>query len=756
MFSFFRTSARRQAIRDDLMESQEERSRWSPRVGVLLANASVFFIIAVVLSLFPSDKVTLQVGQTAAADITSPVPNSFILEDPILTEKVREEVRRQTWPVLVPQIATHELIRSQLQDLREDVVALPAGSLVPATILNRWPGITPATVAWLRSVDSETYTVKIRLFLTQLGKYPLVKANAIPTEQPTFYVASAAPQQTPTRTVDRDNLIILSDAATAMPHLSALVSEAFPAVMHEVVAGYLQQLQQPTYAYDARQTRLLAAQRAADVPNQGQPINKGEVLIKRGEVITQAALNRYHAVHREFERYRLNELPWAWWLGRFGQIGAIFIAVGGGAIFASTLHKRIGSTGRGWCVTAILAVTLVWAKIAIFAPQSLYLLGIVPTLWAAVTLMIVFGPRVAMALTAVHAVLVTMMLGQSLDFLLPVLAGCATFAFGLRELRNRARLIKVSLATATVLGTTVLSMGLASYMHPDWSGAQTATPDVQGIVRNAIWAAGAGILAGFLTIGLLPVIERVFRITTNMTLLELADMNQPLLRRLASEAPGTYNHCLSVGAMAEAVANAIGANGLRARVGAYYHDIGKMPKPHYFAENQTGGTNRHDKLSPAMSLLIIVGHVKDGIEIAREYHLPRQVMDFIAEHHGTTLVEYFYHAAREKQARDLTQPQVSETEFRYPGPKPRSRETAILMICDGVESITRAMSEHTPGRLENVVQGVIKKRLDDGQFSECDLTFKDLQTIEQALIRTLAGVYHGRVAYPKTPTSRAS
>jgi membrane-associated HD superfamily phosphohydrolase len=320
MFSFFRTSARRQAIRDDLMESQEERSRWSPRVGVLLANSLVFFILAVVLSLFPSDKVTLQVGQTAAADITSPVPNSFILEDPVLTEKVRDEVRRQTWPVLVPQIATHELIRSQLQDLREDVVALPAGNIVPTTITNRWPGITTPAIAWLRTVDPETYTVKVRLFLTQLSKYPLVKANTLPAEQSTFYVASPDPLKRPTLTVERQNLILLSDAATAMPHLSALVSEAFPAVMHEAVAGYLQQLQQPTYAYDALQTKQLAAQRAAEVPNQGQPINKGEVLIKRGEVITQAALNRYHAVHREFERYRLNELPWAWWLGRLGQM----------------------------------------------------------------------------------------------------------------------------------------------------------------------------------------------------------------------------------------------------------------------------------------------------------------------------------------------------------------------------------------------------------------------------------------------------
>jgi putative nucleotidyltransferase with HDIG domain len=215
---------------------------------------------------------------------------------------------------------------------------------------------------------------------------------------------------------------------------------------------------------------------------------------------------------------------------------------------------------------------------------------------------------------------------------------------------------------------------------------------------------------------------------------------------LAAEAPGTYNHSLLVGALAESAADAISANGLLCRAGAYYHDIGKINKPEYFIENQIQNISRHERLSPAMSLLVIIGHVKDGIEMAKEYKLPASLYAFIPEHHGTTLVEYFYHAA--KQARGPDDPEVADTAFRYPGPKPQSRETAILMLCDGVEGAVRAMSEPTPNRIETVVSKIIQKRLMDGQFDECDLTFRELAQVEKSLVKSLCGIYHARIVYP--------
>ena len=232
-----------------------------------------------------------------------------------------------------------------------------------------------------------------------------------------------------------------------------------------------------------------------------------------------------------------------------------------------------------------------------------------------------------------------------------------------------------------------------------------------------------------------------------MTLKELNDASHPLLQRLAQEAPGTYQHSLRIADMAEAAADTIGADGLFCRVGAMYHDIGKINKPMYFIENQGGGPNRHDKLTPAMSLLIIVGHVKDGIEMAREYGLPPTLRHFIESHHGTTLVEYFYHAAK-KQTSEQDKPEPSEFEFRYPGPKPQTKEAAIMLLCDGIEGAARALPEPTPVRLEQVVNNMARKRLMDGQFDECNLTLSELHRIEKSIVKTLCAVYHGRIAYP--------
>ena len=239
----------------------------------------------------------------------------------------------------------------------------------------------------------------------------------------------------------------------------------------------------------------------------------------------------------------------------------------------------------------------------------------------------------------------------------------------------------------------------------------------------------------------------MFDITTGMTLAELRDPKQPLLRQLQQKAPGTYNHSLQVANIAEAAAEAIGANGLLVYVGALYHDIGKMNKPEYFVENQTDGYNKHDKLTPPMSLLVIVGHVKDGVELAREYSLPRQLQHFIESHHGTTLVEYFYHAAVTKASED-EKASVKEVEFRYSGPKPQTREAAILMLADAVESATRAMTEPNPARIEALVRELSAKRLGDGQFNQCDLTFRELGLIEESVITRVCAIHHARISYP--------
>jgi cyclic-di-AMP phosphodiesterase PgpH len=265
----------------------------------------------------------------------------------------------------------------------------------------------------------------------------------------------------------------------------------------------------------------------------------------------------------------------------------------------------------------------------------------------------------------------------------------------------------------------------------------------------ALWS----VIAGSLMTIMLPVVERLFNVQTDLSLIELGDPAKPLLQELIRRAPGTYNHSITVASLAEAAAEAIGARGLLVRVGAYYHDIGKMLKPGYFVENQTPGQNRHDSLVPAMSTLVIIAHVKDGADLARQNKIPESIIDFIQQHHGTTLVEYFYRQANEKRNQDPDSAEVDESSFRYPGPKPQSKEAGVLMLADAVESASRALKEPTPSRIENVVEELAMKRLLDGQFDESGLTLEEVRKVGESLVKSLTAVYHGRVKYPEQETA---
>src|SRR5690606_7304825 len=255
--------------------------------------------------------------------------------------------------------------------------------------------------------------------------------------------------------------------------------------------------------------------------------------------------------------------------------------------------------------------------------------------------------------------------------------------------------------------------------------------------------------AGYFIWGSLPIVESTFGVITDISLLEMSDPSHPLLQELVRRAPGTYNHSISVASIAESAAEAIAANGLLVRVGAYFHDIGKMLKPQYFIENvQAGGESRHTHLAPAMSTLIIIGHVKDGVDLAEQYNLPQQLIDFIEQHHGTTLVEYFYHeAARLAEESPDRKSDAEEASFRYPGPKPQTKEAGVLMLADACESASRALTDPTAKRLETLVHDILMKRLLDNQFSQCHLTLAELRIVEKSLSKSLIGIYHGRIKY---------
>jgi putative nucleotidyltransferase with HDIG domain len=264
------------------------------------------------------------------------------------------------------------------------------------------------------------------------------------------------------------------------------------------------------------------------------------------------------------------------------------------------------------------------------------------------------------------------------------------------------------------------------------------------------WAIGffGGIGAAIITVGLAPLVEIAFGYTTDISLLELANLDRPLMRRLMIEAPGTYHHAVIVGSMVEAAASEIGANPLLAKVCGYYHDIGKIKKPLYFVENQLDGKNRHDKLAPSMSSLILMAHVKDGVEVAKKNKLVKPIIDTIQQHHGTSLISYFYEKAKQRKGENA----VEIDNFRYPGPRPQTREAALVMLADVVEAASRTLNNPTPSRIQGLVQNLINKVFSDGQLDHCELTLKDLHKIAKSYTKILNGIHHHRIEYAESLT----
>jgi putative nucleotidyltransferase with HDIG domain len=430
--------------------------------------------------------------------------------------------------------------------------------------------------------------------------------------------------------------------------------------------------------------------------------------------------------------------------GRYLQVIPISVVVVlvslGACLYIYHYQRRIiRNHARALALLGLFILLLATSKIcAVLINHTSWATGTAVT--AAIILVIAYEQRFAIGMSIFYAILACFAAGQvaNIGLFLIMTAGSVTCCFSLREIRTRMKLLEVSTLAAVIVFVTASAL--------DFLAMSRRPADV---FRNAGFHAGITLVVGVLIQGLLPLIEKAFRIATSMTLLDYSDANQPLLKKLAMEAPGTFSHSLLVGSIAEAAAESIGRNGLLCRVGAYYHDIGKINKPGYFAENEMGPMSRHKELSPAMSQLIIVAHVKDGIEMAKEYSLPSVLRQFIETHHGTTLVEYFYNEAKKKQ--DEKQSPPSETEFRYAGPKPRTKEAAIVMLADTVEGAVRSLAEVTPTRIETVVHNMAMKRLQDGQFDMCDLSLRELSQIEASISKTLAAHYHGRVAYPKPP-----
>ncbi|HYT94332.1 MAG TPA: HDIG domain-containing protein [Gemmataceae bacterium] len=465
---------------------------------------------------------------------------------------------------------------------------------------------------------------------------------------------------------------------------------------------------------------------------------QGTVLLPRGQPITERQLVLLHEEHGAYLR-SLNRRDRVYrGIGLFlvfSLLSALIVLYVGR--FQTGLAESLPTIAK---VCALVVLTIALGVLLSRPPWHAVLIPLTVT---AMILTLAYNPQFALLMSFSLTLAMSVVLGTDLRHLLEQMGGQATAVLLLRNVRTRTRLVQVGVGAGLAYLVMTVATGLLA--------RQTWELMLSDAVRHFLW----GTLAGFLLTGALPLVEVFFGIVTDISLLELADGAHPLLQELVRRAPGTYTHSITVATLAEAAAEAIGANPLLTRVGSYFHDVGKMLKPHYFIENQDGH-NRHDDLEPALSTLIIIGHVKDGEALARQYKLPQPIIDFIRQHHGTTLVEYFYREAMRLQESNGNNNCNLEPSFRYPGPKPQSRENGVLMLADAVESASRALTVPTPGSLRKLVHDLLMKRLLDGQFEESGLTLTELHLVEESLCKSLTALFHARIKYPEQVHEKAS
>jgi len=689
-------------------------------------------------------------------DATRVVRVDFTVKDVDATERERE-LRRQRAP------RVYNADAAVLAEIESSLINLPATLAAVSTV----DELAPEIRRFVRNAEqfnavrsqaaqappdspspaSSAWSTQVQRLMSELRRRPLLSSEEFQLARTDVAerLELRFPDQ-PAETRTKYDAISIDTA-----HLSDLLDLAnragFYGAAADVVVQRLTADPRPTFAFDREATERLRDEEARGAPALMVTHRQGELIFRRGDLLTDAQRDLAVAEHAAFLRSLPLPVRVARWGGALGIMSLLSFALYGAMrLMVSDVLAGTWRSGVVYLLVLASAAATCWAMA--FAPRLPWAAVVFPPLLAAMITIVAFHRRLAVPVAIAHYLICAPAMTLHVGYLVAVLAAVGIAAWRLGEIRTRADVVRASTVLGAGLAITVLCLSLL--IRP------TMTAIYREALVDAALAASAGFLAGALFLVILPGIERAFDVTTGMKLSELRDPRQPLLRLLQQRAPGTYNHSLSVATIAEAAADAIGANSLHVYVGALYHDIGKMNKPDYFVENQASGINKHNKLSPAMSLLVIVGHVKDGLELAREYALPRSLHHYIESHHGTTLVEYFFDRARRQAEQDDDADAPSEIEYRYPGPKPRTREAAILMICDAVESAARTMAEPTPARIEALVHTFAQRRLNDGQFDECELTLRELAEIERAITRTLCSIYHGRIAYPRADQPEAS
>ena len=664
-------------------------------LGLLLIGltASLTFILTV--HLLPS-RYELHEGDVSSQNIKAPKRVQYVSAIETKAERERAASTVQDMFVFDPGVAPQQ---------RDKLVA--ALQTVGTTRLNSPMtfDVKKATVRKAIDVDLLDSDVALLLGMDEV-QWQLLSANAprVLYELLTEKVTADRPQGL---------------SAELPPRLSAITGDPERALAAKLVRGYAR----VNYAPNPTETAKLRKEAQDSVAPITNTVEKGEIVLREGDVVRGTDLEKLEALGLSNPAVDWHDIA----ASGLQVLVVIVLLVGYIWVFEPWLlsHERMLLL-----IALVMIVTVLAAKTVIPArPLWVY---VFPISGVAMLLATLVDAQLAILTTALLGVLVGSVAGDSLEITTISLVGAVIGALGVRKSEKLHSYFIAGGMVAIGSFAVVLLYQLAA-KDDDWSG----------LLLKAALCGVNGLLASTLTVGTFSLLGRLFGITTNMQLLELSDPTQPLLRRLLNEAPGTYHHSIMVGNLAERAAEKVGADPLLVRVGAYYHDVGKLVRPYFFIENQFDGKNAHDTLDPQTSARIVATHVRDGLELAARYNLPARVREFISEHHGTRLVSYFY-----QQATREGDGQVDAAQYSYPGPRPRSKETGIMMLADSAEAVVRSAEDHSAENLLALVRRVVDERVAEGQLDDCDLTMRDIEQIKKSFVEILLGMYHPRIEYP--------
>ncbi|MXQ53622.1 HD family phosphohydrolase [Shimazuella alba] len=688
--------------RDSFLQGQ-----WKTNFSIQMLIYAIFGV-AFYLLLLPHalpQFVDIKVGKVSRETIISPITKIDETATKLAQDRAVESVDPQY-------TKNEELTNSQIEKI--DLVFADARRIIADKTLTEPEKIKSLKDAITKELPEEFYYKLVRTPENELTDLRLTTRDIVSD----LLEEGIRTQELASKKDQVDRMLVISSLSSNSRYLAREMARYF------LIANEL---------YDQKKTDSL--KEAAKDSVDSIPIKKGQVLVSSGEVVTDDQYRKL--TEMGIIREQTNFLPYVGLLLFVALILAIF------RFYVQRFHSFVhADNSQLLLLISILLLTLIGMKIVTLGQNLEWsTVGfLAPVALGTMLITLLLNSKLSISASLILCVASSMFFKGDNQFLFDFRFGLIALisgiisTFALDDVKRRSAVLKAGVLTSSISMIVILAL-------------YTLTPtesDITQLFQSLLFGFIGGIFSAVLTIGFLPYFETLFGILSPLRLLELSNPNHPLLQDLLYKAPGTYHHSIIVGNLAEAAAESIGADGFLARVGAYYHDVGKLKRPQFFIENQIHRDNPHDKISPNLSKTIILSHPRDGVEMLKVHRIPKAIQDIAAQHHGTTLLKFFYYRALEQS----NGTKVIEEDYRYPGPKAQFKEAAIVGIADCVEAAVRSISKPSPSRIENMIGKIIRDRLEDGQFHECDLTFKECNTIAKAMAATLQGIFHSRIEYP--------